>query len=127
MDFFDKIKSTAKTIGDKSADMVDLAKLKATQLNVESGISQKEKELGHLVYTLTKEGREDAQKIAAICEDIDQLHIQLDELKRKAMLVTNKNATICPVCNVLIDEGAKFCPNCGKAAKNALPGVVDTL
>jgi rubrerythrin len=35
------------------------------------------------------------------------------------MLVTNKNATICPVCNTLLEENAKFCPSCGKAVERA--------
>jgi outer membrane murein-binding lipoprotein Lpp len=121
--FFKKLqetaKSTADTLGAKSAELVSAGKLKVEKLQLESKVKEKKTELGGVVYQAYISGQEpDSDKVTAICEEIRDLETQVSSLDNKmneepGAGAAQEAAAACKQCGQALSPGAKFCPGCG--------------
>jgi hypothetical protein len=125
-------KSTASTIGAKSANLVETGKLKLAKSQLESKIDNKKQEIGDIVYTAYKEGAEpDREQLQAKFDEIAgfegqimEIEVQLAQPKeaaapeaqpREAASPAPQPASkFCSNCGNPVGEGQKFCQNCGK-------------
>lgn len=115
MDFFNdlgkKIGKTAKTVGKKSEELVEVTKLNLAIGNEEDKIKKMLIEIGSEVYGKFAEGEHFDQYIDEKCTQIKQVESNIQEIRNKVMKI--KGHKTCPNCNTDIEDGVKFCPNCG--------------
>jgi NADH pyrophosphatase NudC (nudix superfamily) len=123
--FFKKLqetaKSTADTLGAKSAELVSAGKLKVEKMQLESKVKEKKTDLGGLVYLAYLSGQEpDTDKVTALCEEIKELEAQISSLDKKMNEETAEGkdtvqeaVAACKQCGQALTSGAKFCPGCG--------------
>lgn len=111
------------SLGHKSRETVEIAKLRREQGSLRKNIRLKKEELGDAVYqaylyesseALEKEyGRE-------VCREIRKMEIELEKLEEKiSELTSGKAATpmTCSYCSESISPGDQFCRQCGKRAE----------
>ena len=95
MGFFDNFTEIAKQItdkvGEKTGDLVELAKLKHEISTTNAAIRKCYEKLGLAVYEMKKNGETDSELITETINEIDGLKIQLTEIK--AMIEAQKNAS----------------------------------
>lgn len=115
MDFFNdlgkKIGKTAKTVGKKSEELVEVTKLNISIGNEEDKIKKMLIEIGSEIYGKYAEGEHFEQFIDEKCAQIKQVETNISELRSKIMKI--KGQKTCPGCGKDIEDEVKFCPSCG--------------
>lgn len=106
-----KIGSTAKTVGKKSEELVEVTKINLTIGNEEDKIKKLLVEIGSEVYAKQAEGEQFGDFIDEKCSQIKAIEQNIEELRSKVSKIKGQKA--CSECNTSIDEDVKFCPNCG--------------
>lgn len=93
----DKVKDTAATVGNISADLLETGKLIIQKSQLEGKIKDKKTEIGNIVYQAYKkqDTPADTSALEGICNEIKDLENQIDAIDVKS-------------------PGAKFCKSCGK-------------
>lgn len=81
MSFFDKLKKGAQEMADKSEELMGAAKIKLQITKVESDISKQKSELGEAAYKLYKDGKINEPELGGVCQAIDRLYQEIDNLK----------------------------------------------
>jgi len=120
---------TASTIGDKSADLVEMGKLKLAKSQLEGKIRDAKTEIGHLAYTAYKNDTEPdgaawqgkMQEIADLENQIKGLEEKMEQAKTKDSAAPAQPAAaaapaagkFCANCGAGLSADAKFCTNCG--------------
>jgi len=102
-------KQTATTIGKKSAEFYDFAKLKVLLAETKSNLSKKYEALGKITYEAEKSGA--FADTTEIIVSIDILKEKITELEDK--LAEHKNFIRCESCDAYNTIGSKFCNDCG--------------
>ena len=124
MSFFQKLsetaKSTASTLGSKSAELMSTGKLKMEKMSLEGKVKDKKLELGAAVYYAFSAGEEpDQEAITAICEEIKELENQIAQIEQQMKVEAAKAETApgpgvtCPGCGSNEKPDAAFCSKCG--------------
>lgn len=140
MSFFKKLGetalNTASTIGAKSADLVEMGKLKLAKTQLEGKIKDSKIDVGHLVYEAYKNGIEpDSAALQAKFNEILDMENQIkgidekmeqDKAKESAPQASAPQASapppppaqpgaskFCSNCGTALAGDAKFCANCG--------------
>lgn len=124
-------KNTANTIGAKSADLVEMGKLKLAKTQLEGKIKDIKTDIGHLIFEAYKNGTEPASdvlqekfneitdmenQIKGIEEKIDQDKVKDSgqQAAAPAQQSTSPGATkFCSNCGTSLAADAKFCASCG--------------
>jgi len=88
MDIFkelsEKAKTTAKIVGEKSSDIVEVGRLRIQINNLENDIRRTKTEIGQLFYKAYAEDEEiPGEKILALCEEIKEKYAEIEDLKEK--------------------------------------------
>lgn len=130
MSFFKKLGetalNTANSIGAKSADLVEMGKLKLAKSQLEGKIKDSKTDIGHLVYEAYKNGLEpDSAALQAKFSEISDMESQikgidekLDQDKEKAPVQqasTPSQQASTPPPQPASPGSSKFCSNCGTA------------
>ncbi|MGI5839736.1 MAG: zinc-ribbon domain-containing protein [bacterium] len=109
--------STASTIGAKSADLMEMGKLKMAKSQLEGKIKEAKTEIGHLAYTAYRDGTEPdgaawtgkMQEVADLEKQIREVEEKMEQAKAKDSSSTGAAQTAAPAASA----GGKFCANCG--------------
>lgn len=88
MDLFenlgDKVKTTAKIVGEKSADMVELGKLRIQIANLENESRRAKTEIGQIFYNAYSNGEEiPNERILELCQEIKEKDLEIEVIKYK--------------------------------------------
>lgn len=88
MDLFknlgDKAKSTAKIVGEKSSDLVEIGKLKVNISQLENDIRRAKTDIGNIFYNAyANSGDIPNEAIISLCEEIKDKYDEIGELKEK--------------------------------------------
>ena len=141
MDFFNKLGDLAKSVGDKTNDMLEIGKLNSRIHGEEDSIEQHYFDLGEYIFEKFESGvamderatviclaiRERKANIRAMQEEIQQIKQEQDDLRRakaearqeareqarQAKAAMAAGTETCPVCGATIAAGSKFCGDCG--------------
>ena len=141
MDFFNKLGDLAKSVGDKTNDMLEIGKLNSRIHGEEDYIEQHYFDLGEYIFEKFESGvamderatviclaiRERKANIRAMQEEIQQIKQEQDDLRRakaearqeareqvrQAKAAMAAGTETCPVCGATIAAGSKFCGDCG--------------
>lgn len=110
-DVFENAKTAANVVGKKAESLVDTSKLKIAEANLSSEISSKFKQLGSVVYSNAAVGTITDDTTAALIEELQQLHQELDAIR--SLLAGIKNQTTCENCGKTISKSDLYCNVCG--------------
>lgn len=94
MDLFkslgEKAKDTAKIVGERSSDMVEIGKLKRQISQIEGDIRKLKTEIGQYFYdAYAEQANLVEEEIISICEDIKGKYTEIEELKEKIYKMEN--------------------------------------
>lgn len=98
---------TAKKAARFSGDAVDYTKLKIKLSSINDELDEMYAKIGRIVYE-----RDETQNTDEICEAIEALRKEKEEVKAKIELYGNKK--FCDSCGSKIDSDSKFCQSCGR-------------
>ncbi|SHJ34007.1 hypothetical protein [Lutispora thermophila] len=89
-DLGNKALNTAKAVGNKSQDMMEIGKLKLQIAQIEGEIKKLKTEMGDMVYNAYANGLESPNdQIASICDSIKAKYDEIEELNVKIQQVQN--------------------------------------
>lgn len=101
----------AKTVSNKTNEVVEVTKLNNHMNDCIKRINQKYIEMGKKVYEEYKNEPELFERYQELCMQIDEIQKDLEETKDKISNV--KGCKICKNCNNTVAIDSKFCPKCG--------------
>lgn len=116
MDFFDqmakKISSGTNLASKKTDELIATAELKMTISKMESEIEDAIFQLGETVFNnYISSNNMPINEINIKCKEIQRMYQNITRLKRNYNVY--KGVAGCNACGAYIDEGFKYCPNCG--------------
>lgn len=111
-DFFVKAKTAVGNIGEKAGQFVDVSKLNIRMAELKSDLRNEYENLGKSVYKSKKEQIEDPAAVNYMIAQIDNLCIQIDELRKQ--IAAMKNKVLCKFCDQPNETGSSYCAKCGK-------------
>ena len=81
-DLSEKAKTTAKLVGEKSSDMVEVGKLRIQISNLENDIRRTKTEIGQIFYNAyVDDGDIPGEEIVSLCEEIKVKYSKIEEVK----------------------------------------------
>ena len=110
--FFMKAKGAVDALGEKAGQFVDVSKLNIRVAELKSDLRNEFEALGKTVYNCEKNHIDAAQ-----VSNIDNIYIQIEELKKQ--IAEMKNKVICKFCSGANENGALYCGKCGKKLDNS--------
>lgn len=110
-DFFVKAKVAVDTLGEKAGQLVDVSKLNIKMAELKNDMKNEYENLGKAVYKAKKEQTEDDVTINYEVAQIDNLSLQIEELKKQ--IATMKNKVLCGSCGQPNEVGSSYCTKCG--------------
>lgn len=85
-----KALNTAKVVGNKSQDMMEIGKLKLQISQAEGEIKKLKAEIGEVVYNAYANGLgSPSDQVVSLCESINAKYAEIEELKIKIQQVQN--------------------------------------
>lgn len=123
--FFKKLtetaKTTATTLGSKSAELVSTGKLKMEKMQIETKVKEKKLEIGNLIYSAYIADEEPIHEaVGILCVEIKALEDEIAGLEKQMnveasqAVQTSAPSVTCPGCGSQEKAGTAFCSNCGK-------------
>lgn len=110
-DVVNKAKSAAETAGKKTADFLEVARLKMDAAETEKELSYTMEGLGRLLYDEKKTGEDRSSQMEDGFRRADELHARLNELRDQICRV--QKAARCRQCGTANPEDAAYCKKCG--------------
>lgn len=85
-----KALNTAKVVGSKSQDMMEIGKLKMQISQAEGEIKKMKGEIGEVVYNAYANGMASpSEQVVTLCESINAKYAEIEEIKIKIQQVQN--------------------------------------
>lgn len=106
------LKNTAKIAVKKSGEVIETAKSKYNEFDIQNEIDKTYKDLGRLVYEGYKNDKDVSDVITGLCHDIDEKMINLNNIKNKSGDFSY--SIVCPSCSAGCEPNTAYCPNCGE-------------
>lgn len=130
MAFFDKLGNLAKTVGDKTSDVVEITKLNTKISSEKSAIADIQKKIGEYYYNKHASGVELDEDVINLCNMIDEHNKNISKAQEDIANIKQDKPTTkepqvepstpseeanvkCPTCGATNLVGAKFCTECG--------------
>ncbi len=110
-DFFVKAKEAVDTLGEKAGQFVDVSKLNIKMAELKNDMKNEYETLGKAVYKAKKENIDDDATVNYEVAQIDNLTLQIEELKKQ--IATMKNKVLCKSCGQPNEVGSCYCAKCG--------------
>lgn len=106
-----KAKEMAEAAGKKTADFVEVTRLKMNAAEIEKDIAATFEGLGRLIY----DGRKDGQDVSSMVDEcilkVDELQARLDEVRNK--IYEYQKAVRCEKCGTVNTDDSAYCKRCG--------------
>ncbi|MBQ6143063.1 MAG: zinc ribbon domain-containing protein [Clostridia bacterium] len=114
---FMKAKGAVDALGEKAGQFVDVSKLNIRVAELKSDLKNEFESLGKTVYNCEKNHIDSAQETNTFVSNIDNIYIQIEELKKQ--IAEMKNKVICKFCGGANENNALYCGKCGKKLGNS--------
>lgn len=111
-DFFVKAKVAVDVLGEKAGQLVDVSKLNIKMAELKNDVKNEYVALGKAVYKAKKENTDDDATINYEVAQIDNLGLQIEELKKQ--IAAMKNKVLCKSCGQPNEVGSSYCAKCGE-------------
>ncbi len=120
MNLMDKLSNsvsgTAKSIGKKSTDLMEISKLNRSIRKREEDILKLFEEMGQYVYGRLKNlNYITKEEVASLVNKIKKMEEEIKTLDK--LILDIKKINYCEGCEIEVEEDAKFCPLCGRNIK----------
>lgn len=106
-----KAKEMAEAAGKKTADFVEVTRLKMNAAEIEKDIAATFEGLGRLIY----DGRKDEQDVSSMVDEcilkVDELQARLDEVRNK--IYEYQKVVRCQKCGTVNTDDSAYCKRCG--------------
>lgn len=130
MDFMNKLGGFAKSVGDKTNDLLEIGRLNSRIHAEEDAIEQHKFDLGDYIWEKFQTGIAMDERTTVICmairerqENIQSMLGEIESIKRpqgpgkrhspQDTPAPNAGTEVCPACGGVIAAGCKFCGDCG--------------
>ncbi len=127
MALFDKLNDLARSVGEKTGDVIEAGKLTARISSERSAAAEELKKLGEAVYAHYAAGEEVAPELEEFCrrarghyeavaqaqKELEQLQGGKEEAKAAPVQLEPVDDGVCPVCGHENAPGSRFCGGCG--------------
>ena len=119
MAFLDKLGDIVKNVGELAGDAIETTKLNSKINSEKSAIDGLLKQLGEYCYARYKSGQDVPEEPAALCAEIDEHNVVIEEAKAEIERIKAEDAAaaptenLCTSCNKANAPGTKFCQECG--------------
>ena len=117
-DFFVKAKVAVDTLGEKAGQLVDVSKLNIKMAELKNDMKNEYANLGKAIYKSKKEQVDDDVTVNYEVAQIDNLNLQIEELKKQ--IATMKNKVLCNACGQPNETGSLYCSKCGGELGNSV-------
>lgn len=115
MDIIEKIISnvekTAKSVVQRSTDVVEITKLKMAISNAEAEAEELTLEVGRLVYDAYRSGEGNPELVEEKCEQIEALKKEIEDKRNQYAKL--RNLKRCNACEYENEADAIYCCKCG--------------
>lgn len=111
-DIFVKAKAAAGALGEKAGQYVDVSKMNIKLAEFKGDLKSEFENLGKVVYECEKNNIENRSGINASIAQIDNITLQIEELKRQIASIRNK--VICKSCGSQNEIDSIYCAKCGE-------------
>ncbi len=111
-DIFVKAKAAAGALGEKAGQYVDVSKLNIKLAEFKSDLKSEFENLGKIVYQSEKNEIENRAGINAGVAQIDNITLQIEELKKQ--IASIKNKVLCNACGSQNEVDSVYCAKCGE-------------
>ena len=111
-DIFVKAKAAAGAFGEKAGQYVDVSKLNIKLAEFKSDLKSEFENLGKIVYQSEKNEVENRAGINAGVAQIDNITLQIEELKKQ--IASIKNKVLCNACGSQNEVDSVYCAKCGE-------------
>lgn len=115
--FTKKVTETAKAVGKKSGEIVEVTKLNMNVATEEDKITKAYTDIGRTVYEAFAAGENVPENFKELCEKVVEYKKNIEDMKQKILEL--KNLKLCPACSAELESETAFCPKCG--AKQEIP------
>lgn len=102
---------TAKMIGEKADDLVELQKFYSRSAGEKRQIKKSLEDLGDLIYHRHVKGETMDLEVEELCDKITGHKVMLARYEEE--IARRKGYKICPACGRSIDRAASYCSYCG--------------
>lgn len=117
-DIFVKAKAAAGALGEKAGQYVDVSKLNIRLAEFKNDLNGEFENLGKIVYESQKNEVENRAGINASIAQIDNITLQIEELKKQ--IASIKNKVLCISCGSQNETDSIYCARCGaKLSENS--------
>ena len=131
MAFLDVLGGMAKTIGDKTGEVIETTKLNSKINSEKNAIAGVYKKIGEYYYQQYKSGVKLPKEAASFCVEIDGHNTAIEKAKAEIERIKTETAAapvqtvaapvqtpvadgpVCPACGKANPQGMKFCQECG--------------
>lgn len=109
----DILSETAKSLGKKSSEFVEISKLTLNAQKKQKQIEEKYEKIGQYVYSKLKRSNSiTKEELEPWISEINILERDMKTLEKIALSI--RNIKFCTYCNAEFDDEVNYCPLCGK-------------
>ncbi len=116
MSFWDdlniKVAKGAKTLSQKSGELLAIARLKLDIASEQDKIGKIYEEIGRAVYEDYKLGNLKEKQVIEKCKLIDEISHRVEQLNRRAMQI--RGGILCKECGEIVGASQVYCHICGR-------------
>ena len=112
-DFTKVVTDTAKTVGKKSSDMMEVTKLNLAISAEEEKIEKQLFEIGRKVYEQFTESETADEPVLELCKDVQFMENSITDMRTR--ILNLRKIKECPTCKEMLDLDMAFCFKCGAA------------
>ena len=105
------VTDTAKTVGKKSSDMMEVTKLNLAISSEEEKIEKQLFEIGSKVYQEFCETGTTGESVLELCKDVQFMEHSIVDMKTR--ILNLRNIKECPQCKEMLEIDMAFCFKCG--------------
>lgn len=123
-DLGETISRTAKVIGEKADDLLELQKLSGRAAGERRQVQRKMEALGDLIYHRHVDGVQMDLEVSDLCDEITKRKMMLARYEEE--IAKRKGHKVCPACGQVIRSDSAFCSYCGARSEQERPSTEKT-
>ncbi len=116
-DIFVKAKVAVDALGEKAGQFVDVSKLNIKLAELKADLRTEFENLGKTAYHSEKNGADLKESIKSGIAQIDNISLQIEELKKQ--IASMKNKILCKSCGNQNEEDSSYCAKCGESLSDS--------
>ncbi|GAB6086778.1 zinc ribbon domain-containing protein [Alkaliphilus crotonatoxidans] len=113
------VSETAKNIGKRSTEVVEISKLSMSIRRKEEEISKRFEEMGQYIYgRLKKLNLVTRDELYEMLREVEALEEEIRTYER--LILSIRNIAYCDHCQIELEEDARYCPLCGRSVSKGM-------